>query len=261
VDSVTIEATRPRLEILDKADAVLRHLTAEGESSAVGIAEAVGEPTSSTYRILTNLQLLGWVESGTKRGAYRLGLDFLRVGSIVEDRLSVREAAVPELKDLLARTGATSFLCIRAGDRAVCVERFEGSDVRSLALALGQSLALHHGAAPRAIFAHLPEPERDALIEHFSSDPSAGSPSREDLAALVDKTRRQGFAVSDEDVTPGIAAVGAPIFNHRGEVEAALSISGLRAKLLAPELRAPELVTASAARARAALGFTKETGR
>ncbi|WP_105567285.1 IclR family transcriptional regulator [Microbacterium halophytorum] len=243
------------LEILDKADAVLRHLAAEGESSAIAIAEGVGEPTSSTYRILSNLQLLGWVESGVRRGAYRLGLDFLRVGSIVEDRLNVREAAVPELRELLATTGATSYLCIRADDRAVCVERFEGADVRSLALRLGQSLELHHGAAPRAILAHLPDAERAALVERFVGDTGGGAPSRAELEAVIDATRAQGFALSDGDVTHGIAAVGAPIFNHRGEVEGALSVSGLRGKLLAPELRAAELVSEAAARASAALGY------
>lgn len=242
---------RARLEILDKADAVLRHLGVVGESSATSISGAVGEPTSSTYRILSNLQLLGWVEPGSRRGTFRLGLDFLRVGSVVEDRLSVREAAVPELRTLLAETGATSFLCIRADDRAVCVERFEGPDVRSLALTLGKSLELHHGAAPRAILSFLPPSERDALVGHLTRDEH----QRNTLERLIETIRESGTALSDGDVTPGIAAVGAPIFNHRGEVEAALSISGVRGRLLDPDLDARARVREAADRVSDALGF------
>lgn len=248
-----------RLDILDKADAVLRVLERAGEASAGDIAEATEEPMSSTYRLLTNLQLLGWVEAASRRGLYRLGIDFLRVGSIVEDRLDVREAAVPELKRLLADTGATSFLCIRAGDRAVCVERFEGNDVRSLALALGQSLVLHHGAAPRAILAFLPRGERDALVQEFAASDAPDSPTRAQLEELIAATRDAGYALSDGDVTPGIAAVGAPIFNHRGDVEAALSISGLREKLLDPVTDAIGRVRAAARHASAALGYQEET--
>lgn len=242
---------RARLEILDKADAVLRHLGEAGESSATSIANAVDEPTSSTYRILSNLQLLGWIESGSRRGTFRLGLDFLRVGSVVEDRLNVREAAVPELRKLLAETGATSFLCLRADDRAVCVERFEGSDVRSLALTLGKSLELHHGAAPRAILAFLPTAERTALIAQLTRNGT----ERRELTTLIDEIRESGTALSDGDVTPGIAAVGAPIFNHRGEVEAALSISGVRGRLLDPALDTRARVLDAAARVSDALGF------
>lgn len=170
----------------------------------------------------------------------------------------MRDAAVPELRRLLAETGATSFLCIRAGDRAVCVERFEGRDVRSLALTLGQSLPLHRGAAPRAILAFLPQSERNALIEELATTDTDGHPtSRTEIMTLVDDVRRRGYAVSDGDVTPGIAAVGAPIFNHRGEIEAALSISGLRPQVLDASSRTIPLVLAAAAAVSGALGFER----
>ncbi len=39
---------------------------------------------------------------------------------------------------------------------------------------------------------------------------------------------REGIAVSDGDVTEGIAAVGAAVFNRRGEPVAAVSVSGMR---------------------------------
>lgn len=250
------------LEILDKADAVLRVLERNGESSVATISAEVGEPTSSTYRLLTNLLALRFVEPGSRRGLFRLGVELLRIGSVVEDGLSVREAATPELRDLLAETGTTSFLCIRADSRAVCVERFEGREVRSLALALGQSLALHRGAAPRAILAFLPLSEREALIDEFTGGDSASdAPSRDELERLVSETREQGYAVSDGDVTPGIAAIGAPVFNHRGEVEAALSISGLRAQVFDPALDAASLVTTAAARVSEALGFETRGAR
>lgn len=239
------------LDLLAKAGAVLDVLTAGGEVSAGDIAAATGQPVSSVYRLLTNLQATGLVEPASQRGLFRLGLDCLRIGAALEERLDVRVAAVPELRALQKDTGATAFLCLPRDDRAVCIERIEGPDVRWLAMRLGDSLPLHRGGAPLALLANLPAGERDVLVATFAErqEVTAGS-----LRARINDTRRRGYAVSDQDVTPGVAALGAPIFNHRGEVEAAVSISGLRELLLASEGPTTRLL-ATAQRISAALGW------
>ena len=53
---------------------------------------------------------------------------------------------------------------------------------------------------------------------------------RSDLA----ETRRRGYSISDEDVTAGIGAIGAPIFGGDGLAVAALSFGGLRQHVLPP---------------------------
>ena len=73
--------------------------------------------------------------------------------------------------------------------------------------------------------------------------------------AVIDQVRRRGYAVSDGDVTPGIAALGAPVFNHRGDLVAAISVSGLRAQVLGDqERRNIELIRAGAQAVSKALG-------
>ena len=48
------------------------------------------------------------------------------------------------------------------------------------------------------------------------------------------QSRRRGYTVSDEDVTPGIAAIGAPVLDADGRPVAALSVGGLRPRILPP---------------------------
>ncbi|MFD2758131.1 IclR family transcriptional regulator [Gulosibacter faecalis] len=250
------DASPARLEIIDKADALIRLLADEGERSATDIATELGEPTSSVYRLLTSLTALDFVEPGVRRGTYRLGIDLMRLGGVVEDRLNLRDAVAPELRGLLEATGLTVFLCIRAGERAVCIERLEGRNVRSLALVLGQSLPLHRGAAPRAILANLPAGERATVCELLRDDPEY-PPTPDDApdSEAFAQVRADGYALSDGDVTPGIASLGAPVRNHRGEVVAAISVSGLRAHTLDPELAVVDLVRAATLRASESLGF------
>jgi len=248
------------LEILGKANAVVAALEARAELTAAQIAETVGEPVSSTYRLLQTLTAIGWVETGRRRGLFRLGIYFLRVGGRLEERLDVREASRVLLQELRRETGWTSFLFIQRRSRGVCVERFDGASVRSLAIQVGESLPLHHGAGPRAILAFLPVGEQHSVIEQFASDyhdPQWPAPDQDALRANITADHDRGYAISDEDVTPGIAAIGAPVFSHRGEVQGAVSVSGLRDPVLDPALRVADLVQRTAREVSRALGYSE----
>jgi DNA-binding IclR family transcriptional regulator len=247
-------AIPPGLEILNKAFAVVTVLETGGELAVARVAELVGEPVSSTYRILTSLMQIGWVDRGSQRGLYRLGMAFLRVGGMVEEQLDLRERVMPYLQELRAGSGATSYLCIRRGTSAVCVERLDGEGVRAMSLQVGDSLPLDVGAAPLVLLSYLPVGERSAVAAALAVE---GSTPTDELLALAAQVRAKGFAVSDGDVTPGVAAVGAPVFNHRGEIEAAISISGLRSQIMESSAFGPSEVVKLAMAASAALGFRK----
>jgi DNA-binding IclR family transcriptional regulator len=243
------------VDVIAKVDAVLSILEERGETSAADIAELTGEPLSSVYRLLQSLTGVGWVDRGSRRAAYRLGVLLLEVGSRLEDQLDIREVALPTLRQLLNDIGVTAFLCVRRDARAVCVERLEGLSVRSLAMQLGSSLPLYAGAAPRALLAFLPVEEQQAAlaVAELAGDPVR--PASTAVADDIEQVRHLGYAISDGDVTPGIAALGAPVFDHRGELAAAVSISGLRSQVLgAQQERNVELLLAGASSIGRALG-------
>ncbi|KAB1643406.1 IclR family transcriptional regulator [Gulosibacter chungangensis] len=244
------------MAILQKAGAIINVLEREGESSAAQISEAVGEPVSSTYRLLSTMMALGWVDTGSKRGRYRLGVDVLRIGGMLEDRLDVRSVASPILAELRDATRNSTFLCLLRHDNAVCVERIGGRDVQSLAMRLGDSLPLYSGAAPRALLSFLPNEELRATLDRFEARRRNGEaiPSEGSILREIEIAREVGYTVSDEDVTPGIASIGAPIYNHRGELEGGISVSGLRDRVLGPDVDTAEKVKRSAAQISRALG-------
>ncbi|WP_372352314.1 IclR family transcriptional regulator [Streptomyces sp. KL116D] len=221
--------------VIAKAGALMEVLADEHVATSTRLTERLEEPVSSVYRMLGTLAEAGWVEQIGPRGAYRVGGKMLRLSGEMARRLDVRRAAVPVLEEIHKATGETTFLTIRRGTRAVCIERVDGVRVNSRVLQLGQSLPLHVGAAPRALLAF---EERTAWEEYAAIATNSGDPwrdlqSRPELYADLERIRVQGHVVSDNNVTPGIAAIGAPIFDHRGEVAASLSVSGLRDGILA----------------------------
>ena len=96
-----------------------------------------------------------------------------------------------------------------------------------------------------------------AAREEFEGPTGLGPHTRSELLAELDRTREQGFAVSDEDVTAGIASLGAPVFDYTGGIRAALSVGGMKQLVLGEDReRILELLVTGAHEVSAALGHT-----
>jgi DNA-binding IclR family transcriptional regulator len=72
---------------------------------------------------------------------------------------------------------------------------------------------------------------------------------------VLHEVRRTGLSISDQDVTVGIAAVGAPIFGFDGQIRAALSTSGIREEILGKQSPATRLTVEGAAEISRQLGY------
>ncbi|ABG94798.1 MULTISPECIES: IclR family transcriptional regulator [Rhodococcus] len=219
--------------LIVRAGALMEALARERIATSTRLTEILDEPVSSVYRMLATLSEIGWVEQIGHRGAYRVGGRLLSLSGELTRRLDIRRAAGPVLRAIHEATGETTFMCVRHGTRAVCIERVDGIRVNSRVLRLGRSLPLHVGAAPRALLAFEDRAAWDEYASAALSEDLLHMGSRSTLYAELDEIRSLGFALSDNTVTPGIAAVGAPIFDHRGDVAASLSVSGLRDGVLA----------------------------
>lgn len=194
-----------------------------------------GYSKTTTYRLLTTLEVAGWLERAPD-GAFRLTIRPFQIGSILLDSLELRHEAPPVMRQLSVAVGQTAYLTIPAGTQAVCIERIDrGSGVRVMDLDVGGSQGLHLGAAPRALLAFdedalLPGLLAGGLERRTPSTLTTEDALRQDLA----ETRARGYSISDSDVTPGIAALGAPVFDRHERAIAAISIGGLSEHMMPP---------------------------
>ncbi|MDQ0092255.1 IclR family transcriptional regulator [Paeniglutamicibacter psychrophenolicus] len=220
--------------IIAKANALMEALANERISTSARLTEILDEPVSSVYRMLATLAEAGWVEQLGPRGAFRIGSKLISLSGKLLNDLDLRRAAVPVLRSIHEATGETAFMCIRRNTRAVCIERVDGKRVNSRLLSLGGSLPLHTGAAPRALLAFEDRQTWDdyATVVSQTADIQFDARARTKFYADLEAIRSAGYSVSDDDLTPGIAAIGAPVFDHKGHVVASLSVSGLRAGIL-----------------------------
>lgn len=218
------------VEIISKATAVLDALRTEGEASVPRIAECVGEPVSSVYRLISSLTDAGWVERGSQRGQYRIGSKVITLGGLVESRLDIQQISRQVLRPLRSETDGTWSLHVRRGLRAVCIEIVADLTPAHFAMRVGDSLALDLGAPSLVLVAFMPVSEREAaLAQMLNSRPSGQAPfqTRNRFRSEADRARQARMAIDIEETSPGVASVAAPVLNRRGEIEAAVCLSGI----------------------------------
>ncbi len=229
------------VRVVRKAGALLEALAAgHGPQTVVQLAEATGEPRTTIYRLLSTLQRMGWVEETTRRGHYALGLRLVELGRAAIEQGFERRIALPVLRALRNETGLTVYLTVLRGLRAVCVERMDGREVLTFGLQFGGSLPLHAGAGPNVLLAFsgpaVYERWRERVIARGEAEALTPRTPRSlsTIDALVRNVRHNGYAVSSETNTIGIAAVGAPVPARDGHCLAAVSLSGTPEEILDP---------------------------
>jgi IclR family KDG regulon transcriptional repressor len=224
-----------------RAVSILEQFTVDRpELNLTEISTAVGLSKSTVHRLLATLETAGMVEFDEKTTRYCLGLKIFRLGSVVSKSMELVKRADPLLRNITEETDETSFLQAVDGDGAICLRRFDGDHlVRVLFLEAGKRSAFNCGAGQRVLLAHLPEPLWEEVVTGRLNRMTKNSlVSREELERDRREIRQRGYAVSWEDVTLHVCALGAPVRDATGAVVAAVSIAGIVQRFSAERLPA-----------------------
>jgi DNA-binding IclR family transcriptional regulator len=215
--------------VIDKAVRLLDRFRDADTLTLGELSESLRMSKSTVHRLLSSLEQVGFIERGPQAGSYRLGMKLFELGSLVQNRMHLRQVALHYMTELVERTGETSFLFILDGSHALCIERVEGKHVQSLAIKVGGHLPLNAGGASRVLLAFAPEQVREAYLANgpFPRFTAHTITAPNELRADLEEIREEGYALSYEDVTIGVAALGVPLFDYRGEVIGGLSLSGI----------------------------------
>jgi IclR family KDG regulon transcriptional repressor len=197
-----------------------------GELGVTQVAELVGREKSQVSRTLKVLADHGLVDRDAETLAYRLGWRFFALAAHAgDDRLAA--AAPPRLRRLVAAFEEAAHLSVLQ-DTAVLT-------VLSVAPAHGVQAVNWVGrvvpaACTSAGYALLADHERDELARvlpgaSFRKLHPRGPQNLDELWDRLVETRARGFALVDEELEPGLVAVGAPVRDFRGRIVAAVNVS------------------------------------
>jgi IclR family transcriptional regulator, acetate operon repressor len=186
------------------------------------LTAASGLAKSTTSRLLMALERNGLVQRDG-RGKFRPGEVFISYawrGGAEADLVTV---AQPFLDRLGEATGETINLGVASHGTVEQIAQVDSTYLIGGTNWIGLSVPLHCAALGKVLLAYgataLPPGPLTRRTRRTIT-------SRDALQADLAEVRRRGYAVTNEELEPGLVAVAAPVFRDGAAVVAALSVSG-----------------------------------
>ena len=238
----TIRATRGRprgsgagggggatsVQALDRALGLLEILAGGDGAPLTALARDAGLPASTVHRLLATLAAHGFVAVSEADQTWTIGVEAFRVGQAFVRRFEVAAAARPAMRALMETSGETANIGIFEGGDVVFIGQVEAQEPIRAFFRAGERRHAHASGIGKALLAEMPPARverhlRDHGLPRFT-DATLTDPAR--LAADLAEIRRRGWSLDDEERSPGMRCIAAPIFDENGEAIAGLSISG-----------------------------------
>src|SRR5579872_6132292 len=218
-----------KVQALDRAFAVLDLL---GESEVpLGLAQVASSlqlHKSTAHRFLMVLEKHRMVER-TTNGKFRLGLRLFDFGNRAIEQYDLRERAQPHLRRLVAETEETAHLCILEQARVIYIDKIEPARSVRMITRIGSSNPIHCTSVGKAMLAFLPEDRINDIIRRTRFEKFTHRTE-------IEKTRRRGYAVDDEELEEGLRCIAVPLLDAQRQPVAAVSVSGPSFRVTAQKL-------------------------
>lgn len=233
----------------------------ERELTLTEIVEKIGLAKSTVSRLLTTLELEGFIAKDQKTNRYKLGHNIYYLGLIAKESLDIRKISRPIMEEIGQVSQETVNLYLLDHRDRVCFEQVESPLPIKKSERIGERVSIWQGATGRSILAHLKESiwhemvkELRPITEDTIADPDA-------FINELNRIRERGYAVSIGEKNAEVGCVAAPIFDAHRKVIGCLAISG-------PRFRFPEnidyysrLVTEGAKKISNQLGYFEASPR
>jgi len=193
--------------------------------SLAAVAAAASLPRPTARRILLTLEELGYVRAAG--GAFELTPRVLDLGMSYVLSRGLWEIARPHMEQLVARTRESSSVAQLDGSDIVYVAQVAVPKIVTLAVTIGTRFPAMQTSLGKVLLAALPPGEAErVLVEPTRSGITARwQPGAEERAAALREVRARGWALTDEQLAPGIRSVAAPLRDGDGQVIAALNVT------------------------------------
>jgi DNA-binding IclR family transcriptional regulator len=225
-----------QLQGLDRVVAILDLLGSSDSSlSLAEICQRMDLHKSTAHRALMALERTGMIERAPAN-RYRLGLKLYDMGNRAVEQIDLRSRVHPYLRKIALRVGEIVHLGVLHKTRVVYIDKIEPINRRvCISSRTGTSNPVYSTSLGKAILAYLPPDEAMKTISRiqFKTFTSKTLTSPEELMQALERVRRRGYAVDDEEMEIGTRCVGAPILDATGRPIAAVSVSGSASRLAA----------------------------
>lgn len=235
-----MNALTTQVPALDKTLRICDYLGAVGQASFSQIHQALDLPKSSTHTLLAALVAHGLLRQDHD-GKYWLGLRWYELGNQAVAGFDIKREAMPILYELRDKTHLTCHLGVLQEREAIYLAKLESQQSIIVKSWEGRRVKLHCSALGKALLAWKSDAELElifpdeALPVYTPTTPA----TRTELKRQLAETRARGWSIDNGEDLAEVRCLAAPVRDARGEVMAAVSVSGVGFQI--PDSRLEEL--------------------
>jgi DNA-binding IclR family transcriptional regulator len=217
---------------LAKGIRIMELLADEKHLTVSGVAKALGYNRAGSHRFLATLRELGYVEKDAE-DRYQLTFKVLEMGMKVVNRFEIRQIARPFMQELSLASRETVNLGHFDGKGILHIDKIDSLEILRMDSPIGSRAPAYCTALGKAALAALPREEFDRFLARTILKPHGPNTitSKKQFRQAIEEIRTQGFAVDNEELSSGLRCVAAPVFDHTGRADYAISVSGPTARM------------------------------
>ncbi len=182
---------------------------------------------TTTFRLLSTLETLGYVQRDQQTKLYRPALEILRLGFVVLSGMEVRQVAAPYLRQLSAEVKETVNLAVLDNHEVIYIDRIDSKHMLNVHRPIGSRLPVYCTSTGKSLLAFLPPKQLEAILDVVTwevlTETTITTP--EDLKKHLALVRSRGFSDSNGEMIPELRAVAAPVRQNNNRVVATVNIS------------------------------------
>ena len=209
------------MQTIDRAMDIIKTLAANSQwLSITELSKECNLPVSTMHRLLKSLETHGLIQKNEKTKEYSLGTLWLEYGLQMYDSIDFTSHIRAEMEKLMHIVSESVYYSKPMGTDALIMERIDSPENQIRVVdKIGLRVPMNIGAANKIMLAHMNKSTADEII-------NALIPKEEQTSFYqkLDEIKENGYGISHGERTEGTISVAAPIFNHTGDIEGAISI-------------------------------------
>lgn len=237
------------MSVVAKAIELLSHFSVQTPELGLSqLCRLAKRDKATTYRHLTALEALGFLEQNPVTKAYRIGPAVLHLADVREATVPRREGAMEPLRLLAEQTGETAHVSVLSGSVLHAMAHCESTRHSTRAVIDLQTLPLHATASGICVLAFGSDELRQAALSSLTQFTPNTPTSQQGLDAAIVAAQARGFGESDRAFEDEIYSLAAPVYDRTGVVAGAVAVASVASRIAPEDAHATMQTLAQAAR-------------